>query len=273
MSRSRRRSAALAFAVTFTLSVAAVGPASATTSVELQDSWFPSVSYSHDSQTISTHIELTTADTSEPFSADDTGWDISLQATSLDYSGPHSGTAISAADLSLISIEAPVPTDGLSEAADPLTGPKIPDLSATGSLATPRVVLQAEPGHARGSYAQELVLSLRLPPGARSGTYTGTVTTTVSPGLPTTPTPLPPAEELTEPTTAPSSSSEPGPPPPPGLTPDPEPTSDTTQDPAPAVESTTEPSPTVAPTHEPSATTEPEQTPPAEPEQIITPAP
>lgn len=270
MTRPRHTDAALALALSIALSASSAGPASATASADLQELGFQSVSYSHEAQTTSARVDLVTSNTAEALSADDTGWDISVHATSMNQGGHRSGSGVG--ELSLVSIEAPIPSEGLSEATDPVTGPKLPDSPATGSLATPRVVLQADPGHARGSYTQELVFSLRLPPGARSGTYTGTVTATVSPRLSTTPTP-----PRTQATPGPRTESSPVPAPEPTQSPDqtpgPEPTPYPSHDPAPPVESTTAPAPTAAPPGEPSVTTEPEAAPAAEPEPIITPTP
>lgn len=278
MNHSGGTHAALALALSLALSASAAGPASAATSADLQELKFPSVSYSHESQTTSIRVELIVADTSATPSTDDTGWDISLQATPLDYSGRHSGTTIDAEEISLVSIETPAPADGLSDAPDPVTGPRIPDVSPTGSLATPRIVQTAAPGHARGTYAQELVLSLRLPPGTRSGTYRGTVTSTVSPELHAAPTP-PQVENAPNTQTTP----EPEPTPPTHYTPFPEPTPDvppasattaeSTPGTEPPVRSTPAPESTVSPTPEPGAAIKPEPALPPEPEPTITPSP
>ncbi len=247
------------FSTILLVSAAPLTTASATTSTDLQDLWFPATSYSHESQVITGQMELSTADTSDPSAGNDSGWGVTMQASALQYSGRHSGETVEATDLSVISVDAPVVTESLGVTPDSTAGPKLPDHSPAGSLDTPRLVLTAEPGYARGSYVQGVLLSLTLPPGARSGTYTGTITTTVSPTL----------NISAEPNTNPSSSTEPE------LAPETEPTAEVTAEPTPAPSPQPEPSPEPEPepTVEPTPATVLEQSSEPEPTASTSPAP
>lgn len=213
--------------------VATAAPASAALTAELQDLFLPATPYSHQAQSVSGRVVLTAADTSVPMldpetglPAESDGWRVTEQVSDLRYSGLHHGTAIPARNFFVISAETPVAADGASEAVDPVGGPKIPEPSPFGSLDMPRTVLEARPGYGRGTYTQGMVLSLTLPPGTRAGKYTGTITTTISPGLEATatPAPEPTANAASEPTTRsepePAASSEF----PPTASPEPEPT-------------------------------------------------
>ena len=60
------------------------------------------------------------------------------------------------------------------------TGPQVPPTSPVGTLDTPRQVLYATAGYGNGSYTQALNVSLTIPELSRVGTYTGTLTTTIT---------------------------------------------------------------------------------------------
>ncbi len=233
--RSGGLRAVAAFAAILTLAVSAPATACAALSAQLQDLQLAAVPYSHRAQAASARVVLTAGDTSDPLVEQGTGWHVTEQASDLHYSGLHAGTAIPARNLALVSVEPPVAADALSAAADPATRPTVPTTaSPTGSLDTPRVVLHAEPGTGRGTYTQGLVLSLTLPPGTRAGIYTGTITTTISPGLqsPTNTAPEPMMIAASEP----------------AASPDPKPTTDLTAEPVATTVSEPTPEPGPEPT-------------------------
>ena len=60
------------------------------------------------------------------------------------------------------------------------TGPQVPPTSPFGSLATPRKTLVATAAYGAGTYTQALGVTLTIPAMSRVGTYTGTLTTTIT---------------------------------------------------------------------------------------------
>ena len=86
--------------------VAAV-PATAALSASLGALTLPTVATSHSPKTTTGRTVLTAADTS-----DGHGWHVTLQASDLVYCGPNLGSSIPAANLSIISVEAPTAVSG-----------------------------------------------------------------------------------------------------------------------------------------------------------------
>lgn len=242
-SGSQGRAALLAVVLTGA-APATASPAAAALSADLQNVSMPTVAHSHQEQTVTSRAMLTVTDTSSPLQGDNKGWQVTTQASDLRYSGLHAGSTIPARHLSVVSLETPVASTLFSEAVDPYGGPKIPATPPTGPLDAPRSVLEAQPGHGYGAYTQGLVLSLTLPPGARTGTYTGTITTTISPALTTTAGATAEPTATTQPEPDPATASAPAAPVP-APTASPEPTSDS------------EPQPTTAATPAPTASPDP----------------
>lgn len=155
----------------------AVGtPAGAVMTASLTSLSLPAAPYSHEARTTSGTSTLTA-------SADDsslTGWNVTVESSALAYSGDFAGAAIPAANLSITSVGAPVMTSG--QAVSPVGGPRVPLVSPVGTLDTPRKLLQADAGYGVGSYTQDVGLELVVPGTSAAGTYTASLTTTISAG-------------------------------------------------------------------------------------------
>lgn len=116
-------------------------------------------------------------------SADDStgsglGWNVTIQSSAFLYTGSNGGTSIPAANFSLITANAPTATAG--QAVDSTSGPMVPSTSPAGVLSAARKTVQANAAYGQGAYSQNLDVSLDIPALARAGTYTGTLTTTIS---------------------------------------------------------------------------------------------
>jgi hypothetical protein len=151
-------------------------PARAALTASLADLTLPAVLYSHADRTSAGTATLT-ATNSDAVSL---GWNVTVMSSDLAYSGPYGGTAIPASRLALTSAAAPERVSG--QAVDPVGGPKVPAVSPIGSLDSPRKVLQALVAFGRGTYAQQLGLTLTVPGRSHAGTYTATITTTIATG-------------------------------------------------------------------------------------------
>jgi hypothetical protein len=106
------------------------------------------------------------------------GWKVTIQSSDFVYTGANHGTDIPAANFSLTSAAKPVQTDG--QAVDDTYGPKVPATSPVATLETARKVIQAEADYGQGAYTQALGVNLVIPGMSRAGTYTGTLTTSIS---------------------------------------------------------------------------------------------
>jgi hypothetical protein len=133
-----------------------------------------SLSYSHSAQTNTGTMTLTADDST----GSNLGWNVTIQSSDFVYSGSASGTDIPAANFSLTSASAATRTAG--QAVDAVGGPKVPAISPVGTLDSARKVLQALVLFGNGTYTQSLGVSLDVPAQAAQGTYTGTLTTTIS---------------------------------------------------------------------------------------------
>ena len=92
--------------------------------------------------------------------------------------GASSGTNIPAANFSLTSAAAPAMTAG--QAVDGTGGPKVPGASPVGTLDSPRKTVNANTTFGNGTYTQALGISLLIPAQSAAGTYTGTLTTSIT---------------------------------------------------------------------------------------------
>lgn len=149
---------------------------------------FPAVTYSHTNQTTSASLTLTATDTGQCILTICTnqGWNVTLLASSFAYSGPNSGTAIPAANLTITTARPPTVVSG--QAISPTGGPRT--TSVTGALNVARKTLQADGPtgtiiltyYGIGTYEQVIDVNLVVPGGSRAGTYTTTLTVTISTG-------------------------------------------------------------------------------------------
>ena len=148
-----------------------------TRSASVADVALGAVTYSHSAQS-STGTLVLTADDSTGSGA---GWNVTVQSSAFVYSGTFSGTDIPAASFVLTSASGATSTAG--EAVDPVGGPKLPVTTVPPvALDTARKTIQALATFGEGTYTQNLGVSLAIPAQARVGTYTGTLTVTISAG-------------------------------------------------------------------------------------------
>jgi len=137
-----------------------------------------SVIYSNSAQTTAGSMTLS-ADDSTGAAA---GWHVTLQTSAFAYSGSYAGTAIPAAAFAITGVSAPLLVSGQAVNATAATGPEIPPTSPIGTLDSARSVISATAGYGTGSYTEAIAVALTLPAGSKIGTYTGTLTTTISVG-------------------------------------------------------------------------------------------
>jgi hypothetical protein len=145
-----------------------------TRSASIADLALAAKTYSHSSQTSTGTMTLTADDSS----ATGAGWNVTVQSSAFVYSGSNSGTNIAASNFSITTANAPTMVAGA--AVDATDGPKVPSSGATGALNVARKTVQANVGFGEGTYDQALDVSLTIPAGSRAGTYTGTMTVTIS---------------------------------------------------------------------------------------------
>jgi hypothetical protein len=111
------------------------------------------------------------------------GWSVTIQASRFVWAGTaNGGTDIPAANFALTSAAEPT-LIGLGQAVSLVasTGPQIPiEGIVYGSLASPIKTLRATAAYGAGAYNQSLGVTLSIPAMSRVGTYTGTLTTTIS---------------------------------------------------------------------------------------------
>lgn len=172
-----RRAAIHALAGGVGVALLAVGSTFAALTASVANLALPAVTYSHDAQTSTGTMILTATDTSLVVGL---GWNVTIRASAFVYAGSYGGTDIPATNFSLTSAAEPTRVSG--QAIDPANGPKVPASSPLGTLEVTRKVLQANALYGVGTYTQALGVSLTIPPQARTGTYTSTLTTTISVG-------------------------------------------------------------------------------------------
>ena len=133
-----------------------------------------SVAYSHSAQTSTGSMTLTADDST----GSNLGWNVTILSSAFAYSGASNGTAIPAANFTLTSAAAPATTAGQS--VDTVGGPMVPLVSPVGTLDSARKTLQALVLFGNGTYTQAVGVSLGIPAQSAAGTYTGTLTTSMT---------------------------------------------------------------------------------------------
>jgi hypothetical protein len=185
-SPTRRRIAAAIGVVALLATVA--GPAMAADTVSLAitgngltasvgDLTLTSVAYQNTAHAV-TGSMLLTADDSTGSGA---GWNVTIQTSDFVWVGTaNGGIDIPAARFALTSAAAPTMVAGQVVGVAAATGPQVPPTSPLGTLDTPRKTLVATAAYGQGTYTQALGVSLTVPAMSRVGTYTGTLTTTIT---------------------------------------------------------------------------------------------
>jgi hypothetical protein len=187
--QSIRRRAALAIGMAGLLAGALAGPAFADDTVtqtvtaggglsaSVANFNFPNVAYQNAAHDVSGTMTVT-ADDSRDTSA---GWSVSIQVSAFVYTGGNGGTNIPAANFALTSADQPTTIAGQVVSLVASTGPQIPiEGIVYGSLASPLKTIRATAAYGNGTYSQDLDVTLTIPAQSKVGTYTGTLTTTIS---------------------------------------------------------------------------------------------
>jgi len=136
----------------------------------------PSVAYRNAARDVSGTMVIT-ADDSRGLPL---GWSVTVQGSAFVYSGAAGGTNIPATAFALTSAQQPVHIAGQAVSLTAATGPQIPPEIIYGSLAVPIKTIRATAAYGAGTYSQDLVVTLTIPGQSQVGTYTGTLTTTIS---------------------------------------------------------------------------------------------
>lgn len=108
------------------------------------------------------------------------GWSVTVQGSAFVYSGAAAGIDIPAANFALTSAEQPTWIAGQLVSLTAANGPQIPPEIVYGSLASPIKTIRATAAYGAGTYSQNLGVTLTIPAQSQVGTYTGTLTTTIS---------------------------------------------------------------------------------------------
>ena len=186
--RSIRTRVGIAVVASGILVAALGGPALATNVViqeitgsgltaSLSDLVLADVAYQNASHPVTGTMVLTAEDNT----GTGAGWNVTVMSSDLAWVGTaNGGTDIPAAALALTAAAAPVLVSGQLIGPAAATGPQVPPTSPLGSLDTPRKVLSATAAYGSGTYTQDLGMTLTIPAMSRVGTYTGTLTTTIT---------------------------------------------------------------------------------------------
>ena len=150
--------------------------AAGTRSASVANLTLGSLSISHSAQANAGTMTLTADDST----GSNLGWNVTILSSAFVYSGANNGVDIPAVDFSLTSAATPTRTAGQS--VDGTGGPAVPLISPIGTLDSARKTVQALVLFGNGTYTQALGVSLTIPADSAAGTYTGTLTTTISAG-------------------------------------------------------------------------------------------
>lgn len=109
------------------------------------------------------------------------GWNVTILSSDFVWVGTaNGGTDIPAANVALTSAAAPAMIAGQVISVAASTGPQVPPTSPLGTLDSARKTLVATAAYGAGTYTQALGITLTIPAMSRVGTYTGTITTTIT---------------------------------------------------------------------------------------------
>jgi hypothetical protein len=137
-----------------------------------------SVTYSHSAQAQTGTMTLTADDST----GSNAGWNVTIVTSNFVWSagsgGASSGTDIPAVNFSLTSAATPASTAGQAVDGTALHGPYVQ--TTTGTLNSARKTISAGLTYGNGTYTQNLGVNLDIPAQSAAGTYTGTLTTTIS---------------------------------------------------------------------------------------------
>ena len=161
--------------VSLVLGLVLATPILATTTASIANLTLAAVTVTHGSQSRPGTLVLTASDTVG------LGWKVTVQSSAMKYSGTFGTTPandIPAANLSLGTPAAPTRTSG--QAIDPTNGPKA--VGTGGVLSSAIKVINANSGFGVGTYGQNLPLTVVIPANPRQGTYTATLTVTITVG-------------------------------------------------------------------------------------------
>jgi hypothetical protein len=164
------------------------GPAAATDTVVLAitgsgltasiaDLTFTSVPYQNSAHDVTGTMTLTADDST----GSGAGWNVTVMSSAFTWVGTaNGGIDIPASGLALTTAAAPTFIAGQAIGPALSTGPQVPPTSPLGRLDTPRKTLVATAAYGSGTYSQALGVTLTVPAMSRVGTYTGTLTTTIT---------------------------------------------------------------------------------------------
>lgn len=106
------------------------------------------------------------------------GWNVTVQSSALGYTGSGSGSSIPAANLALGTPNTPTQVSGQAVSAE--NGPKA--VGTGGALNNSVEIIDAIANYGMGSYTQTVPVTLTIPARSVVGTYTATLTVTISAG-------------------------------------------------------------------------------------------
>ncbi|MDP9269544.1 MAG: WxL domain-containing protein [Chloroflexota bacterium] len=185
---STKRRLAIGLGAAALLSAAISGPAFAANTVTQQitgsgltasvaDLTLASVAYQNAAHDVTGTMVLTVDDST----GSGAGWNVTVMSSDLVWVGTaNGGIDIPAARFALTSAAVPASIAGQAVSVALSTGPQVPPTSPIGTLDSARKVLVATAAYGAGTYTQALGVTLTIPAQSRVGTYTGTLTTTIT---------------------------------------------------------------------------------------------
>jgi hypothetical protein len=157
------------------LALLVVGPSLGATTASVANLTMSVATVTHTTQNKGGTLALSVSDTVG------VGWNVTVQSSAMKYSGLYGSTPandIPVANLSLGTPATPVFVSG--QAINATNGPKA--VGTGGVLSAPIKVINANSGYGKGSYTQNLPLTVKIPANPRQGTYTATLTVTITAG-------------------------------------------------------------------------------------------